>query len=85
MTPEQKAFYEKELASIRRNSIPSDQFFVVDCIGGLGSYNLGPVDPPVIGIACDDPHYTMYLQSWDDVNAYIRQLTEQAEKAWGKQ
>lgn len=83
MTPEQKEYYEKELASIRRGG---DQHYasMQDRIWGMGSENLGPVNPPVVAFGQDgDPWYTQYLQNWTEVDALIKQLEEEAVKAWG--
>ena len=84
MTPEQKAYYDKEIASIRRGGSPHSAF-VQDRIWGMGSYNLGPLEPPVVGFGQDDdPYYTQYFQNWDEVEALIAQLREEATKAWGE-
>lgn len=84
MTPEQKQYYDKELASIRRGgSVHSAS--MQDRIWGMGSYNLGPISPPVVAFGQeDDPYYTQYLQNWDEVEALIAQLREEATKAWGE-
>lgn len=85
MTPDQKEYYEDEILSIRRGGY-SHSAFVQDHIGGMGCYNLGPLDPPVVGFAQDgDPHYTQYLQNWSDVETLIAKLREEATKAWGEQ
>jgi hypothetical protein len=83
MTPEQKNYYDKELARIRRGGSDIFEPWMQDSIGGMGSHNLGPVDPPVVGISADDPHYYQCFQNWDEVNKLIKQLEEQAIKAWG--
>ncbi len=83
MTPEQKEYYARKLREIRS---PGDmhEAFVINHISGMGSYNLGPVDPPVIGFGQDnDPHYTQYFQNWDEINTLIRQIESEATKAWG--
>ncbi len=50
----------------------------------VGSFNLGPLDPPVVSFGQDsDPYYTQYLQNWDEVEALIAELREEATKAWG--
>lgn len=83
MTPEQKAYYESELAKIRRGGSMHDAC-MLDHVFGMGSPNLGPIDPPVVVFGQnDDPHYTQYLQNWDEVNALIQNLREEATKAWG--
>ena len=52
--------------------------------GGMGSYNLGPINPPVVAFGQDgDPYYTQYLRNWNEVNALINNLREEAIKAWG--
>lgn len=85
MNSEQKEYYIKTLASIRRGGSFHDAF-MQDHIGGMGSYNLGPIDPPVVAFGQDDdPFYTQYFQNWGEVNALIKNLREEAEKAWGKE
>ena len=84
MTLEQKQYYDKELAAIRRGGESHDAF-MQDRIWGMGSPDLGPVDPPVVGFGqSEDPFYTQYFQNWEEVNAMIKQLRVEAEKAWGK-
>ena len=84
MTPEQKQYYESELQSIRRGGYKHSAF-VIDSIPGKGSPNLGPVEPPVVGVSQeDDSFYMQYLQNWDEVEALIAQLREEATKAWGQ-
>ena len=84
MTPDQKDYYEKEIAKIRRGG-SSHTALMQDYIGGMGSFNLGPLTPPVVNFGQDDdPHYTQYLQNWDEVEALITSLREEATKAWGK-
>ena len=83
MTPEQKQYYERELQRLRGGGCKHSAF-MVDCIYGFGNPNLGPVDPPVVGFGQDDDaYYTQYLQNWDEVEALIAQLREEATKAWG--
>ena len=84
MTPEQKAYYDKTIAEIRRGGYPHDAF-MQDRIWGMGSSNLGPLDPPVVGFGQDgDPYFTQYFQNWDEVEALIAQIREEATKAWGE-
>ncbi len=84
MTPEQKDYYEKQIAEIRRGG-SSHTAFMQDHIWGMGSSNLGPLTPPVVNFGQDDdPYYTQYLQNWDEVEALITSLREEATKAWGK-
>lgn len=84
MTPEQKQYYDQELMHIRKGGYMHEAF-VQDRVWGMGSYNLGPVSPPVVGFVQDgDPHYVQYLQNWDEVEALIAQLREEATKAWGQ-
>ena len=84
MTPEQKEYYDKELASIRRGG-SQHYASMQDRIWGMGSPNLGPVNPPVVAFGQDDdPWYTQYFQNWAEVNAMINQLREEAKKAWGE-
>jgi hypothetical protein len=83
VTPEQKQYYDRELASIRRGG-HSHEAFAITSIGGLGEMTLGPVDPPVVGLCQDgDSYYCQYLRSWDEVDALIKDLEEEATKAWG--
>lgn len=83
MTPEQKDYYDEEIASIRRGGSKHDAS-MQDHIWGMGSYNLGPLDPPVVAFGqSDDPYYTQYFQNWDEVEELIAQLRKEATKAWG--
>ena len=84
LTLKQKQYYEEELARIRRGgSIHSAS--MQDCVWGMGSNNLGPLNPPVVNFGQDDdPFYTQYLQNWDEVEALIYQLRKEATKAWGE-
>lgn len=83
MTPDQKQYYESQLVEIRSGGCEHSAF-VRDCIFGMGSYNLGPIDPPVVAFGQnDDPYYTQWLQNWGEVDALIKQLEEEATKAWG--
>lgn len=85
MTPEQKNYYESQLAKIRRGGSFHDAC-MLNHVFGMGSGNLGPIEPPVVVFGQDDdPHYTQYLQNWDEVNVLIEQLKTEAEKAWGKE
>ena len=85
MTPEQKQYYAEELAAIRRGGYLHEAF-MQDRIWGMNSPDPGLIDPPVVGFGQDgDPFYTQYFQSWTEVNAMIKQLREEAEKAWGKE
>lgn len=84
MTPEQKTHYDKEVAKIRRGGAKHTAW-MQDYIWGMGSKNLGPLTPPVVSFGQDDdPHYTQYLQNWDEVEALIAELREEATKAWGE-
>lgn len=83
MTPEQE-FYQAKLAEIRRGGNTLHSVFITDYIGGHGS-NLGPVDPPVVGLVGDDEYYAQYFQNWDELNAFILELQTEATKAWGSQ
>jgi hypothetical protein len=84
MTPEQKDYYEQQITKIRRGG-SSHTAFMQDHIFGMGSFNLGPLTPPVVSFGQDDdPYYTQYLQNWDEVEALITSLREEATKAWGK-
>ena len=83
MTDEQLQYYKEELAGIRRGG-DFHSASMQDCIWGMGSPNLGPVDPPVVAFGQDnDPFYTQYFQNWSEVDALIKQLEEEATKAWG--
>jgi hypothetical protein len=85
MTPEQKAYYQSEINQIRRGGDCNYTAFMLDKIGGMGSSNLGPVQPPVVGFCNnDDTHYVQYLQNWNEVEALIAQLRQEATKAWGE-
>lgn len=84
MTEEQKQYYEKELASIRRGG-DLHQPWLQTYIAGLGSAFLGPVDPPVVGLCGGDPYFSQYFQNWTEVNAFIKELKDEAIKAWGEQ
>ena len=83
LTEQQREYYERELKRIRRGG-DQHEASAQDCIWGMGSSNLGPVNPPVVAFGQDgDPHYTQYFQSWDEVEMMIAQLREEATKAWG--
>lgn len=83
MTPEQKAYYENQLRQIRNGGV-NHTAAMIDSIPGMGSYNLGPVDPPVVAFGNDDdPYYEQYFQNWDEVEAMIAHLRAEATKAWG--
>ena len=83
MTPEQSTYYERELKRFKSKGSKHDAF-LIDCVYGMGSSNLGPVDPPVVGFGQDDdPHYTQYLHNWDEVEELIKQLRDVATTAWG--
>jgi len=83
MYSQQHTYYNQQLAKIRRGG--SHHYAeILDSIGGLGSYNLGPVSPPVVMFGQDDdPHYTQYLQNWQEVDALVNNILAAAEKAWG--
>lgn len=84
-TPEQQLYYESQLAKIRRGGSFHDAC-MLNHVFGMGSGNLGPIEPPVVVFGQDDdPHYTQYLQNWDEVNALINNLREEATKAWGQE
>ena len=78
-------YYKDRLAEIRRGGNTSHTVFVTDSISGHHSPNLGPVDPPVIGIVGEDEYYVEYFQNWDEVNKFIEELQAKATKAWGSQ
>ena len=82
MTPEQQEYFDSELNTIRRGGSGND-LWMVDCIAGMGSENLGPVDPPAVGMCGEDPYYTTYFNSWDEVNGFIKQLTDTAVQTFG--
>ena len=84
MTPEQKAYCERELEEIAGSgSIHSA--YVIAQIGGMGSMHLCDVSPAVVGFGQeDDPYYQQYLHNWDEVNALITDIKKAAEEAWGK-
>lgn len=85
MTPEQKKYFDNEVQEIRRGGRCNHNAFVVNSIGGMGSPNLGPVDPPVVGFGQeDDAFYTQYLRNWGEVEKLISQLRQEATKAWGE-
>jgi len=83
MTPEQKAYSERELARIRRGG-DGVETWVHDWIGGLGSAKLLAVNPPVVGLGVGSDIYANYFQSRDELEAFIDQLRGEADKAWGK-
>ena len=52
----------------------------------MGSQNLGPVEPKVVGFCNDgDPFYVEYFNNWDEVNAFIDHIRETAVEAWGEE
>ena len=84
MTPDQKEYYDRQLAEIRSGGVEHSAF-VVDRVRGMASADLGRVDPPAVGFSNDDdPYYMQYFQNWDEVNALIADLKKAAEEAWGK-
>lgn len=84
LTVKQRSYYEDELRSIRNGGRCTHEAFLIDKIWGMGSYDLGPVDPPVVGFCNnDDSFYIQYFKNWDEVEALIAQLREEATKAWG--
>ena len=82
MTPEQQEYFNSELNDIRRGGSGND-VWVVDRIAGMGSENLGPVDPPAVAMCGEDPYYVTYFNSWDEVNGFVKHLTDTAVKAFG--
>jgi hypothetical protein len=85
MTPEQQEYYDSEISSIRRGGY-FHYASMLDHIFGMGSPNLGPIDPPVVVFGQDgDPFYSQYFQNWEEVNKMIDELRQEAEKAWGKE
>ena len=86
MTPEQQEYYDKELAVIKRGGNCKHDAFVVDCIWGMGSPNLGQVEPAAVGFSNNsDSYYAEYFNNWDEVNAFIDQIKKTAVEAWGEQ
>jgi len=84
MNSEQQKYYYEELARIRSGGYNHDAS-MQDHVWGMGSYNLGEINPPVVAFGQDgDPFYTQYLRNWDEVNALINNLKEEAIKAWGE-
>jgi len=83
MNSEQQKYYYEELARIRTGGYNHDAS-MQDHVWGMGSYNLGEINPPVVAFGQDgDPFYTQYLRNWNEVNALINNLREEAIKAWG--
>jgi hypothetical protein len=85
MTPEQEKYYVRQLQIIRGGG---DQHgaWAQDKIFGLGSSDLGPITPPVVGFGqSGDPYYTQYFQNWGEVNTLINELKAEAVKAWGEE
>jgi hypothetical protein len=86
MTPEQQEYYDKELTIIKRGGNCLHDAFVVNCVWGMGSLNLGPVEPAVVGFSNNsDSYYVEYFKNWDEVNAFINQIRKTAIEAWGEQ
>ena len=85
MTPEQQEYYDEELVRIRRGGYKHDAC-MQDHVLGMGSYNLGPINPPVVAFGQDgDPYYTQYFNNWNEVNELINNLKQEAIKAWGEE
>jgi hypothetical protein len=83
MTPEQEKYYKEQLVVIRRGGSVHSAF-MMDHLYGMGSKNLGPVDPPIVVFGQDgDPFYNQYFQNWDEINVMIADIRAEAEKAWG--
>ena len=83
MTPEQQESFERQLDYIRSGGDEGPNVFLVDRIAGIGSENLGPVDPPAVGVCGDYEYYVTYFNNWDEINAFIKQLTDTAVQAFG--
>ena len=83
MTPEQQESFDRQLNYIRSGGDEGPDVFLVDRIAGMGSENLGPVDPPAVGVCGDYENYVTYFNSWDEVNAFVKQLTDTALEAFG--
>ena len=83
MTPEQQESFERQLNYIRSGGDEGPDVFLVDRIAGMGSENLGPVDPPAVGMCGEDPYYVTYFNSWDEVNGFIKHLMDTAVQAFG--
>lgn len=85
MTPEQQKHYDEQLAIIRQGGAIHEAF-IVNKIWGMGSSNLGPVEPAAIGFCNENDLYSIqYFNNWDEVNALINHIRETAVKAWGEQ
>ena len=85
MKDEQEKYYLKEFQSIRSGG-SKHSAWMQNKIFGMGSSDLGPIVPPVVGFGqSDDPYYTQYFQNWDEVNALIDELKAEAVKAWGEE
>lgn len=85
MTPEQSKYYQEQLGLISRGGNATHSAYVVSNIGGMGSWNLGPVSPPVVGFSNDDDgYYVTYFHNWDEVNELINQIVEMAKQAFGE-
>lgn len=82
MTDEQRKYYEEKLARIRRGGY-DHELWVQKSIGGYGNENLGPVDPPVVGMAnSSDGFYCQWFQNREQVEEFIAQLRAAADEAW---
>lgn len=84
LTPEQQAHVDQKLHQIRRGGYCSHSVWVADCVFGMGSDNLAPVEPKAVGLANDDDgYYTQYFNSREEVEAFIAELRQAADEAWG--
>ena len=84
LTPEQQQYYDKQLEMIKRGGNCTHSAYLVDCIWGKGSPNLGPVEPAVVGFSNDDDsYYVTFFKNWTEINAFINQIEEMAVAAWG--
>lgn len=84
MTPEQEAYHEKCLNEYKSGGT-NHSVWVIRNTFGMGSYNLGPVDPPLVGMGNDDDSfYSQYFHNWDEVNTFVNELKKTAFEAWGE-
>jgi hypothetical protein len=81
-TEEKQEYYQQKLREFSGTG-DCHAAYMIDEIGGYGEI-LGPVDPPVLSFGQDmDPYYQQYFHNWDEVDAMIKQIEEEATKAWG--
>ena len=83
-TPEQLVFHQEKVKKYRMGGFQHSSC-VISHTFGMGIHNIAPVDPPVVCLSQDDdPYYSQYFNSRDEVEAFIAELRKCADEAWGQ-